>query len=261
MNSQTLISIRARLVPEVKWPTHARGWTEMAAATMFGICLPLFLILGNVEYITKSDWLYSYDWWRNGIPERSGLTVSELDSGADQIKDYFTNDEEFLDLRVNYRGEEVSLYNEREILHMVDVKALMQGVFTLVRVTGGIALLIAIAGLFYYRERFWGKAMLALRWSALGSGALVAVFSIAVIINFDWVFTQFHFLSFANDLWLLNPRTDYLLIMFPQRFFFEATVIIAVLSVAQFAVLMYAVNRLRLKNAAGAKTSTPASSS
>lgn len=254
MNSQTLISIRTRLVPEIKWPSHARGWTEMAAATLFGIFVPLFLILGNVEYITKSDWLYSYDWWRNGIPERSGLPVSELDSGADQIKDYFINDEEFLDLRVNYRGELVSLYSEREILHMVDVKALMQGVFTLVRVTGGIALLIAVAGLFYYRGQFWARAMLALRWSALGSGLLVGVFSIAVIINFDWVFTQFHFLSFANDLWLLNPRTDYLLIMFPQRFFFEATVIIAVLSVAQFAVLMYAVNRLKRQNALEAQS-------
>lgn len=240
-----MTAIRSTLIPEVNWPSHARGWTELAIAIVFGVCLPLFLILGNVEYITKSDWLYTYNWWRNDIPDRSGLPESELDSGADQIKDYFTNDEEFLDLRVNYQGREVSLYNEREILHMKDVKGLMQGVFLITRITGGIALLIAIAGLFYYRSGFWRKAMQTLRWSALGSGALVAVFSLAVIINFDWVFTQFHFLSFANDLWMLNPRTDYLLIMFPQRFFFEATVIIAVLSVLQFALLMYAVSLLR----------------
>jgi hypothetical protein len=33
--------------------------------------------------------------------------------------------------------------------------------------------------------------------------------------------------------------------MFPQRFFFEATLIIALLSVAHFAMLMFAVNLLK----------------
>jgi integral membrane protein (TIGR01906 family) len=252
MTSPTLIAIRSRLVPEVTWPTHARGWAELAAAAVFGICMPLFMVLGSVEYITKSDWLYSYDWWRNGIPETSGLTVAQLNSGADQIKDYFTNDEEYLDLRVEYDGREISLYKEREVLHMKDVKALMKGVFTLVRVSGLVSLLIFVAGLAIYRGQLWRMAMTALRWAALGWGAFVVVFSLAIAINFDWVFTQFHFLSFANDLWQLNPYTDYLLIMFPERFFFEATVIIAIMSVAQFAALMYAVSLLKLKHSGGA---------
>ena len=245
MTSPTLTSIRARLIPEINWPTEARGWTELVIAAIFGACLPLFIILGNVEYITKSEWLYSYDWWRNSIPERSGLPTSELNSAADQIKDYFTNGEEYLDVRVNYQGEQVSLYREREILHMKDVKALMQGVFLIVRITGIICLLIGIAGLIYFRGRLWQKAMTTLRWAALGYGAFVVVFALAIAIDFNWVFTQFHFLSFANDLWQLNPRTDYLLIMFPERFFFEATVFIALFSVVQFAVLMYAVTLLR----------------
>lgn len=237
--------LRARLVPPVTWPTDARGWAVFAMAALFAVALPVFVILANVEYLTKSGWLYSYNWWRNGIPERTNLPVSELDSGADQIKDYFSNDEERLDLRVNFRGDEISLYNEREIQHMVDVKGLMQGVFNAVRITGAIALLIAVAGLAYFGRQSWDLLLTTLRWSALGSGIVVGVLGIAVLINFDFVFRQFHFLSFANDLWLLNPATDFLIIMFPERFFFETTLLIAIFSVLQFAALIYAVALIR----------------
>jgi integral membrane protein (TIGR01906 family) len=233
--------LRVRLLPSITWPADIRGWLVFFFAMVFAVALPAFMILATAEYVIKSDWLYSYNWWRNGIPERTQLPVSELNRGADQIKDYFTNDEELLALRVEFGGEEISLYKEREVLHMVDVKGLMQGVFNTVRITGVIALLIAAAGLIYLGRRFWDMMLTTLRWSALGSGIIVAVFSIAVLIDFDFVFTQFHFLSFENNLWLLNLFTDYLLIMFPQRFFFEATVLIAVLSVAQFSLLIYAV--------------------
>jgi integral membrane protein (TIGR01906 family) len=258
MQSTTVLaSLRARIVPPITRPVDARGWAATALATLFGIALPLFLILGSTEYITKSDWLYSYNWWRNGIAERSGLPVSELDRGAEQIKDYFTNDEDLLDLRVNYQGEEVSLYKAREVLHMVDVKALMQDVFGTVRVTGLLMLVIGVAGWFYFRNRFWDVLFTTLRWSALGSGIVVGALAVAVLIDFNWVFTQFHFLSFANDLWQLNPRTDYLIIMFPQRFFFEATLIIAFLSVAHFAMLMVAVYLLRKRFGMRTRVSLP----
>ncbi len=246
MQHPAVQSLRVRLVPPVSWPVDARGWTVFSFAAIFALAVPVFLILANVEYVTKSDWLYSYNWWRNDIPNRTSLPVSELDSGADQIKDYFTNDVERLDLRVTFRGQpDFALYSEREISHMVDVKGLMQGVFNAVRITGAIALLIALAGLVYFGRQFWDLLLMTLRWSALGSGIVVGVFGIAVLIDFNFVFRQFHFLSFANDLWLLNPFTDFLIIMFPQRFFFEATLFIAVFSIAQFALLMYAVARIK----------------
>lgn len=253
MQHPTVHAVRVRVVPPISWPVDARGWTTFAFATVFAIAVPVFLLLANVEYVTKSDWIYSYNWWRNDIPARTSLPVSELNSGADQIKDYFTNDVELLDLRVNFRGEEVSLYREREVLHMVDVKSLMQDVFNAVRITGAIALLIAVAGAAYFGRRFWSVLLSTLRWSALGSGIVLGILTIAVLIDFDFVFRQFHFLSFANNLWLLNPFTDFLIIMFPQRFWFEATLFIAVFSVVQFAALLYAVNLIRKRMSEGAE--------
>jgi len=208
-----------------------------AGAAIFALLLPVFLILFNVSYVTNSEWLYDYGWWRNDIANRTGLSVEELNNGADQIKAYFGNDAEFLDLRVNFGGSEVSLYKEREILHMVDVKALMQGVFSITRWSGIALLVLLVAGAFTLKRDAAPLLLRSLRWSAIGTGVFLVVFGATAAINFGWLFTQFHFLSFANDLWLLDPYRDFLIIMFPQRFFFEAAMFIGVLTVIDFALL------------------------
>ena len=208
-----------------------------AGAAIFALLLPVFLILFNVSYVTNSEWLYDYGWWRNDIANRTGLSVEELNNGADQIKAYFGNDAEFLDLRVNFGGSEVSLYKEREILHMVDVKALMQGVFSITRWSGIALLVLLVAGAFTLKRDAAPLLLRSLRWSAIGTGVFLVMFGATAAINFGWLFTQFHFLSFANDLWLLDPYRDFLIIMFPQRFFFEAAMFIGVLTVIDFALL------------------------
>jgi integral membrane protein (TIGR01906 family) len=216
--------------------THQHRLPLLGAA-VFAIALPLFLILFNTSYITNSEWLYDYGWWRNDIANRTGLPVDQLNRGADQIKDYFNNDEEFLDLRVNYGGTEVSLYKEREILHMVDVKALMQAVFAITRWLGVVLLLLLALGLITLKQDVFPLLLRSLKWSAIGTGAFLVVFGGTAVIDFGWLFTQFHFLSFANDLWLLDPYNDYLIIMFPQQFFFEATLFIGLLTIIDFGLI------------------------
>jgi integral membrane protein (TIGR01906 family) len=209
----------------------------LIGAAIFALLLPVFLILFNTSYITNSEWLYDYGWWRNDIANRTGLPTGQLNRGADQIKEYFGNDAEFLDLRVDYVGTEVSLYKEREILHMVDVKALMQAVFAITRWTGVALLLLLAVGLLVLKEQVFPLLLRSLKWSAIGTGAFLVVFGGTAAIDFGWLFTQFHFLSFANDLWLLDPYNDYLIIMFPTQFFFEATLFIGLLTVIDFGIV------------------------
>ncbi len=209
----------------------------LVGAAIFAIVLPLFLILFNTSYITNSEWLYDYGWWRNDIANRTGLPVDQLNRGADQIKEYFGNDTELLDLLVDYNGKDVSLYKEREVLHMVDVKALMQSVFSITRWSGLTLLLLLAVGLIVLKQEVFPMLLRSLKWSAIGTGAFLVIFGGTAAIDFDWLFTQFHFLSFANDLWLLDPRNDYLIIMFPMQFFFEATMFIGLLTVVDFGLL------------------------
>ena len=211
----------------------------LVGAAIFAIVLPLFLILFNTSYITNSEWLYDYGWWRNDIANRTGLPTEQLNRGADQIKYYFNNDEELLDLQVEYAGADVSLYKEREILHMIDVKALMKGVFAIANWSGVVLLFLLAVGLITLKQDVFPLLLRSLKWSAIGTGAFLVVFGGTAVIDFGWLFTQFHFLSFANDLWLLDPYNDYLIIMFPQQFFFEATLFIGLLTVVDFGLITF----------------------
>ena len=55
-------------------------------------------------------------------------------------------------------------------------------------------------------------------------GAFLSIIIFGMMVNFNYTFILFHKLLFRNDLWILNPRTDFLLMMFPQRFFLEIAI-------------------------------------
>ena len=62
---------------------------------------------------------------------------------------------------------------------------------------------------------------------------LLAVLGAVSLAGFDAVFTRFHLISFSNDLWRLDPRTDYLIRLFPEGFFLDTMLIVAGLTVSQ----------------------------
>ena len=64
---------------------------------------------------------------------------------------------------------------------------------------------------------------MAVRLLRRGAGAVfVLLLPLALVLgNLHWMLLD---LSFANDLWQLDPRTDYLVRMVPQGFWLGATV-------------------------------------
>ena len=50
------------------------------------------------------------------------------------------------------------------------------------------------------------------------------------LVDFTQAFIAFHEMAFSNDLWMLDPRTDYLVMIFPEGFWFDAVMRIAMTS-------------------------------
>ena len=217
----------------------------LLATGVFAVALPVFLICSNVRLVINSPLLYEYDFARYGIESRTGLPKEEFRRATDQIVDYFNGSDEWLDVRVQGEGKDVSLYKEREVLHMRDVKGLVRGVYAAGLWTAGYVVLVAAVGALLARRRFLPVLASGVKWSAIGAVAVIVLVGIASLVAFDPIFTAFHKLSFSNDLWLLDPDTDYLLKMFPEGFFLDATPAIAVFTVAEFAVLAGAIALLR----------------
>ena len=106
-----------------------------------------------------------------------------------------------------------------------------------------LAFLLVVKGAGYYVWR-WAFARQMARLGLYGgllTLALVLAVGLFALVGFDSLFLIFHQISFANDLWQLDPRTDYLLIMFPLGFWFDATVRVAITTIAG-AVLLVAVS-------------------
>jgi len=63
------------------------------------------------------------------------------------------------------------------------------------------------------------------------------VLGLSAMLNFDQFFLQFHLLSFSNEFWQLDPGQDYLIMLFPRGFWYDATLICAAATATGAAIL------------------------
>jgi integral membrane protein (TIGR01906 family) len=113
---------------------------------------------------------------------------------------------------------------------MQDVQALMQLVFR----TGLLAAvyLALVACFLLVTQRRAGLAALGgmLGYGSVLTFGLLLLVAALSLLDFTDLFVKFHELSFRNDLWMLDPTRDYLLILFPEGFWFDVTLRIALLT-------------------------------
>ncbi len=192
-----------------------------AAEVALALALFTLPIAFTVRYATSSA-----SWWERGFERydatgRTGLPQDEVLRVAQETRDYLLNDEDRLD--VSAAGS--SFYSEREILHMIDVKRLMARTFD----AGWAALGFIIAFVAITLVRSGKRAASSLARSVLTACGIVALLVVVLgvigITGFDAAFRNFHLLFFTNDLWQLSSR-DGLIQLFPQRFFFDTTLLI-----------------------------------
>jgi integral membrane protein (TIGR01906 family) len=79
----------------------------------------------------------------------------------------------------------------------------------------------------FWRKRRYRRELV--RGTFIGSiitlGMIVGLGIASVAADFDQLFLQFHFLAFTNQLWLLDPARDYLIMLFPEGFWFDAALL------------------------------------
>ena len=157
---------------------------------------------------------------------------------SQQIREYFTNDEQYLNLEVYQNGVLRSIYSEKEISHMKDVKFLIKGVYSFAIISLTIMLMTMIWGIALNPNQFIATLVKLLASYAKYILITALILSVLCLLAFQQLFLIFHQISFANDLWILDPSKDYLIIMFPQNFFLEATLFIGMLILIECLILI-----------------------
>ena len=160
-------------------------------------------ISGVLFFILKHDYIYEYNLNFYPITERTSLEIEEVREINSQIKNYFFDETEFL---------EVSIFNEKEIYHMKDVKDIINNLFLYGKLSSVVFVIITLICIKKYKVRIYS----VFKASSIVYSVMLLVLAIGFLISFNKLFIIFHEIAFSNDLWKLNINEDYLLMMYPQ---------------------------------------------
>jgi integral membrane protein (TIGR01906 family) len=108
------------------------------------------------------------------------------------------------------------LYNDRERAHLADVKVLIDKGFVLYYCL--LAALLMLAAYSWRNGTLLSDMRSAFLWTAIAIVAF-SILSFALHGLFEDGFVVFHEVLFDNDLWLLDPATDKLIVLLPLEFF------------------------------------------
>jgi len=190
------------------------------------VAVPIIIISGVVIIAFNNDTIYETGFIRYQIPDRTGISPDHLSIVSSELQGYFNDNEKFLSITTFIDGEPTELFNEREIEHMKDVKDLVQAIYWIFTISG---LYLAITSIISILPRYayWKLILQLLFYGSLLTIGIITLFGLAALSGFDDLFLKFHQLSFSNDLWQLDPRTDYLIMMFPTEFWFDSAIEVA----------------------------------
>ena len=184
--------------------------------------LTLILTLCAIHAVGTDAGLYFREQTQEGILPSTGLTRDGLRALDSRLADYLRGDRQAL--------EADPPFNDREMAHMRDCFGLFELLRKVrARLIPWAALLIALgAWLLQDRRRVRLCAWLAPLMLLVPLGA----FAVYAASDFDAAFTLFHKILFRNDLWLLDPRTDLLIRICPERMFMHMGARIGLYSLA-----------------------------
>lgn len=206
------------------------------------MCFALIVcaFLSCIDFWCFNNSFYKNEYSKLNTASSIGMSNTDLDKTTDVLLGYLKGKYETLEVSANVNGEDRLVFNDRETAHMVDVKKLYDNVLIVRNVLFVVYLVTFIFVLYSNNAKLifgeYKKALMVL-------GFIIGFILLFCLIDFDGFWTNFHHVFFPNnDLWLLDPRTDILIMMVPGQFFFDLCISI-ILSIIVFLALIYFVLR------------------
>lgn len=186
-------------------------------AFLISLSIILFILLYSIDFIAKDISYYNNFHNEYKIEEESGLSKEWIESASNSLVEFIKNgDKEVLK----------NHFNEKEISHMEDVYKL----FKLDRVVYTSLFIITLIVFIYKLIKNDKLFFKYIRKYILIAYIAVISFLGVCSMFFSESFIYFHKLFFNNDLWLLDYKTDLMIRILPEEFFFVLFLNVLVLS-------------------------------
>lgn len=198
------------------------------------LLLPFFLILTAARLLITPLYAqieYRMPWFP---PDPYGLTFEDRLAYSRPSIEYLNNDEGIAFLARLTFPDGSRFFNQRELSHMVDVKALVK---TSMRVW--LIMAVFYLGLWLYGQKFarlteYRRMLAAGGWWTIG---FLLVLLLMVAVSFNWLFTFFHQIFFVDQTWIFF-YDDSLIRLFPMVFWRDAFVYMGMLTIFLAGVLI-----------------------
>jgi integral membrane protein (TIGR01906 family) len=212
--------------------------TSKILAWMITIITPLIIMMLAIR-ILMTPLFARIEYHLPGFPEDPyGFSTADRLVWSRPSINYLTNAQgiDYLEVLTFDDGEPI--FNDGELSHMEDVKALV----TVMRyaLAGGMLVLLLLTVLLA-RWRQHHLVLHAYSRGAWGVVGIIAGIIIFIITSFNQLFTYFHQLFFEEGTWMFYP-SDTLIRLFPIRFWQDAFIGVGVLSLI-FAGILIILNR------------------
>lgn len=209
-------------------------YAGLIAEWVFILCIPVVLFTGSIHYAANSLWLYKYSFSEYNVSAATGISEEELEKAASDLISYFNSCEEYVTLTIEKDGKPFVLFNREEVVHMKDVKGLFMLDYFVLLGTAVYVLGYAALCIFYRKADLRRRLAKGVIW---GSGITLAVLLalwVGMLLNFDWLFLQFHLLSFTNEFW---SAEGYMVMLFPSGFWYDAALFCVVFMAGAAAII------------------------
>ncbi|MEM4245222.1 MAG: TIGR01906 family membrane protein [Candidatus Nanoarchaeia archaeon] len=175
--------------------------------------IPIIILLSNFTLLAFNERYYEKQYEKNNL--YSQIPKEQADEATKQLIEYLRDGKE---LQGDY-------FNQKEKQHLKDVRNIIRTLLIILGIS------IIAAPFLMIKQGIKNKKILAITIIAGGllTILLIVIFFLALT-NFESTFIRFHEVMFTNQLWLLDPATDKLIVMYPENFFYEITKNIAVRS-------------------------------
>lgn len=192
---------------------------------LFVFCLPVLIVTSIIRWEVSEIRLYEYGFEKYRIDEVTGIDVLQLRGVAQHLIDYFNLKVDSVQVTVTRQGQQFALFNEREVVHLEDVRNLVQLDYRVQ--LAGLMLMVACILVFWLGfKEWWRMPVRGLLWGSVVTLGLMLFLALWAIIGFERLFILFHLVSFSNEYWILDPARDYLIMLFPGGFFYDAALLI-----------------------------------
>jgi integral membrane protein (TIGR01906 family) len=196
------------------------------SAWLVTLLLPLALIFLGVRLLLTHTFL-EVEYRMPGFPpDDYGFTFQDRLHWSKISVDYLLNNADISFLGDLTFPDGASLFNERELSHMQDVKNVVNPV---VRIGYSVWFFVLAIGLWARWGGWWPEYKGGVRRGGWLTVGLVAAIGIFASVSFWQFFTAFHSLFFSGDSWLFL-YSDTLIRLFPMRFWQDTVLIIGIVA-------------------------------